>query len=89
MPARFRVADVQGHVVRGALVYMIGLLYGWITSVPEVATGIDGWATMTFQGTRALPLGSGAIVIFVRARTPQGSLLGGASTRRLVQVSVR
>jgi len=31
----------------------------------------------------------GALVLFVRARTPHGSVLAGSSTRRLIQVKIR
>lgn len=87
--ARFHVSDSSGRSVSGALVYMIGLPYGRITVVGEQPTGGDGWATMQFQPTAKFPiLRGGALVVFVRARTPQGPLLAGASTRRLVQLNV-
>ena len=38
------------------------------------------------QPTYRLPLKRSAVVMFVRARKPGGSLLAGVSTRRLVQV---
>jgi hypothetical protein len=84
--ARFRVVDTQGRPIAGALVYILGLPYGWVRSAPEVATGADGWATLTLSPTSALPRRS-SIVIFVRARKPGDSLLAGVSTRRLVQVT--
>lgn len=88
--ARFRITDSAGHPVQGALVYTIGLPYGWIRSAHEQATGADGWATITITPTTQLPLGQRrALVMFVRARNPGGSLLAGVSTRRLVQVTLR
>jgi hypothetical protein len=84
--ARFRVTDTRGYVIRGALVYAIGLPYGWIRSAPEVLTGTDGWATITLLPTRLMPLHRAAVVFFVRARKPGDNLLAGVSTRRLVQV---
>jgi hypothetical protein len=85
--ARFRVTDTRGFVVRGALVYMLGLPYGRIANVPEQATGTDGWVTFQAQPTAQLPLvNGGALVVFVRARKPGENLLAGVSTRRLVQV---
>ena len=85
--ARFRVTDTRGFVVRGALVYMLGLPYGRIANVPEQATGTDGWVTFQVQPTAQLPLvNGGALVVFVRARKPGENLLAGVSTRRLVQV---
>jgi hypothetical protein len=85
--ARFRVTDTRGFVVRGALVYMLGLPYGRIANVPEQASGTDGWAAFQVQPTAKLPLvNGGALVVFVRARKPGENLLAGVSTRRLVQV---
>jgi hypothetical protein len=85
--ARFRVTDTRGFVVRGALVYMLGLPYGRIANVPEQETGTDGWVTFQVQPTAQLPLvNGGALVVFVRARKPGENLLAGVSTRRLVQV---
>ena len=85
--ARFRVTDTRGFVVRGALVYMLGLPYRRIANVPEQETGTDGWVTFQVQPTAQLPLANGgALVVFVRARKPGENLLAGVSTRRLVQV---
>jgi hypothetical protein len=84
---RFRVTDTRGFVVRGALVYMIGLPYGRIANVPEQETGTDGYVTFQVQPTAKLPLvNGGALVVFVRARKPGDNVLAGVSTRRLVQV---
>jgi hypothetical protein len=85
---RFRVTDTRGYVIRGALVYAIGLPYGWVRNAAEIVTGTDGWAQITFTPTRAMPLRRSAIVFFVRARKPGDSLLAGVSTRRLVQVRI-
>ena len=85
--ARFRVTDTRGFVVRGALVYMLGLPYGRIANVPEQQTGTDGWVAFQVQPTARLPLvNGGALVVFVRSRKPGENLLAGVSTRRLVQV---
>ena len=85
--ARFRVTDTRGFVVRGALVYMLGLPYGRIANVPEQETGTDGYVTFQVQPTARLPLvNGGALVVFVRARKPGDNVLAGVSTRRLVQV---
>lgn len=84
--ARFHVSDTKGLSVQGALVYAIGLPYGWTYNAPEQPTGADGWATITIQPTRAIPIRRGAaLVLFVRARKPGDNLLAGVSTRRLVQ----
>ena len=88
--ARFHVADDHGLSVSGALVYVIGLPYGWTFNAPELATDAQGWATITIRPTRNMPRQRrGALVMFVRARKPGDPLLGGVSTRRLVQVGIR
>jgi hypothetical protein len=83
---RFRVSDTRGYVVRGALVYVVGLPYTWQFYAPEVLTGTDGWATLQLRPRAALPLGR-PLVLFVRARAKQDRLIAGVSTRRLVQVT--
>ena len=85
---RFRVTDTRGYVVRDALVYAIGLPYGWVRTAPEAVTGTDGWAQITFLPTRAMPLRRASLVLFVRARKPGESLLGGVAARRLVQIRI-
>jgi hypothetical protein len=84
--ARFHVSDTKGLSVQGALVYALGLPYGWTYNAPEQPTDGSGWATITIQPTRSMPLARGGeLVLFVRARKPGDSLLAGVSTRRLVQ----
>ena len=85
---RFRVTDTRGFVVRGALVYAIGLPYGWIRQAPETLTGTDGWARLTFFPTVLMPTRHASVVFFLRARKPGDTLLAGVSTRRLVQVGI-
>ena len=87
--ARFHVSDTRGFSIQGALVYALGLPYGWARNSPEVVTDSTGWATITMSPTASMPLRNGALVIFVRARKPGDNLLAGVSTRRLVQVSIR
>jgi hypothetical protein len=90
LTGRFHVSDSRGFSVQGVLVYAIGLPYDWSRNSPETTTDASGWATVTFTPTSNLPLRHGtALVIFVRARKPGESLLGGVSTRRLVQATVR
>lgn len=90
LTGRFHVSDSRGFSVQGALVYAIGLPYGWTRNSPEVATDTSGWATITFAPTARLPLTSGTeLVVFVRARKPGDSLLAGVSNRRLVQAKIR
>ena len=85
--ARFRIADTRGYIVRGALVFVVPLPYGWVTQPDEVVTGMDGWATVRMQANPQLPR-RGAIVMFVRARRGGDFVLTGVSNRRLVQMLV-
>jgi hypothetical protein len=87
--ARFHVADTKGLSVQGALVFALGLPYGWTYNAPEQATDANGWVTLTIQPTRNMPLRRGDLVMFIRARKPGDSLLAGVSTRRLVQEGIR
>jgi hypothetical protein len=87
--ARFHVSDTKGLSVQGALVFALGLPYGWTYNAPERATGADGWVTLTIRPTRNIPLRRGDLVMFIRARKPGDSLLAGVSTRRLVQEGIR
>ena len=88
--ARFQVTDTRGNFVGGALVYALGIPYGWVRNAPEVVSGGDGWATIQFVPTRLMPIHRrAALVMFVRARKPGDSLLAGVSARRLVQISIR
>ena len=83
--ARFHVSDTRGFSISGALVYVLGLPYGWVYGSPEVPTDSTGWATIQIHPTRNMPLRRGDLVMFVRARKAGDSLLAGVSTRRLVQ----
>lgn len=88
--ARFHVSDSRSHSVQGALVFAVGIPFGLVTNSPELATGGDGWVTFTFRPTSRVKFGRpGGIVFFVRARKPGEQLIGGVSTRRLVQLSTR
>lgn len=87
--ARFHVSDTRGFSISGALVYALGLPYGWVYGSPEVPTDGTGWATITIHPTRNMPVRPGDLVVFVRARKPGDSLLTGVSTRRLVQEAIR
>jgi hypothetical protein len=87
--ARFHVSDAKGLSVQGALVFALGLPYGWTYNAPEQPTDATGWATLTLTPTRNMPLGRGHdLVLFVRARKPGENLLAGVSARRLVQEGI-
>lgn len=85
--ARFRIADTRGYIVRGALVFVTPLPYGWVTQPAEVASDTDGWATVQMRANPQVPR-RGAIVMFVRARKGGDFVLTGISNRRLVQMLV-
>jgi hypothetical protein len=88
--ARFRVSDSQNHPVQGALVFVVGIPFGNMTTPPERATGPDGYATFVLRPTSRLELVSrGSQPFFVRARKASDRLIGGVSTRRLVNLSIR
>jgi hypothetical protein len=87
--ARYHVSDTKGRSVVGALVYMVGIPSNRIPRIAEGQTNSTGWAEFQFQPLAKFPIQrGGSQVIMVRARTPQGDVLAGASTRRLVQFSV-
>jgi hypothetical protein len=86
---RFHVSDTRGFSIQGALVYTIGLPYGWTFNAAEQPTDSNGWVTIVIHPTPNMPLRRGALVMFVRARKPGDNLLAGVSTRRLVQEGIR
>ena len=87
--ASFHVSDTRGFSISGALVFVIGLPYGWVYGSPEMATDSTGWATIQIRPTRNMPLRRGDLVMFVRARKAGDNLLAGVSTRRLVQEPIK
>jgi hypothetical protein len=89
--ARFHVSEVEhGKAVAGAMVRAIGVPFNRLSATPEVQTGPNGWAEVSFRVLPTFPLRPGNfVVVFVRARKPGGSVLAGVSTRRLVSVRVR
>jgi hypothetical protein len=88
--ARFRVSDTQGHPVVGALVFVVGIPFGNMTTPSEQATGPDGYVTFVVKPTARLKLrATSSQPFFVRARKAGDRLIGGVSTRRLVNLSIR
>jgi hypothetical protein len=91
--ARFRVTDEgTSHVVSGALVAVVGIPYNWVVAPAEQPTGTDGWVTIRIRTTSKMQLTRGGVLVMqVRARAPGSSaadILGGISTRRLVQLKL-
>jgi hypothetical protein len=89
--ARFHVSDSRNHSVQGALVFVVALPFGTTSTPPEAATGPDGWITFRMTPTRRVKFGArgSGIQMFVRARKAGDQLIGGVSTRRLVNLSTR
>jgi hypothetical protein len=85
--AKIKVIDTNKYVISGALVYVLPAPRNFANHPAEVATGQDGTATVTLTLTAAAPH-AGSLMLFVRTRTPQGDLLAGSSSRRLVQVRI-
>jgi hypothetical protein len=78
-------------VVSGALVYIVPVPNTWAKASAEEPTASDGWVAIKIQTTKSLPR-KGSLVMQIRARGPgntQEDILGGISTRRLVQVSLK
>jgi Ig domain of plant-specific actin-binding protein len=82
-----KVTDVNKYVISGVLVYVLPVPSNWAAKTPEVPTGQDGTARIRIQPTLKTPK-RGSLVLFVRARTPQGNLLAGSSSRRPISVRI-
>jgi hypothetical protein len=89
LTARFHVSGCGGSV-EGALVYVTAVPYGQFGIPNEQTTGSDGWATLQFTALAGYPVShkQQLLVMFVRARKPGESILGGISTRRLISFHV-
>jgi hypothetical protein len=87
---RFHVTSSCGGPVQGALVYATATPYNQFSIPAEQPTNSSGWAELRFHRMSGFPVSSKQqlIAMFVRARKPTDSLLGGISTRRLVSIHV-
>jgi hypothetical protein len=88
--ARFHVSDSRNHSVQGAMVFVVAIPFGSTTTPPETATDATGWVTFRMHATSHVQFGRpGSIPMFVRARKVGERLIGGVSSRRLVNLSTR
>jgi hypothetical protein len=85
--ATIKVIDENNHPVSGVLVYVLPTPLNFANHPAEVPTGANGTATVQLTLTAKAPK-SGGLILFIRARTPQGNILAGSSSRRLVQVKI-
>ena len=69
--------------------FVVGIPFGNVTTPPEQATGADGWVTFVIRPTSRMSSSTLNQPFFVRARKASDRLIGGVSTRRLVNLSVR
>jgi hypothetical protein len=88
--ARFRITEINaGRPVTGALVYALAVPSNRVSAANEVTTDGTGWASVTFNPLRGMPLKRGAqLTFFVRARKGGENPLAGVSSRRLVSVRI-
>lgn len=84
------VGDSCGQPVQGALVYATAVPFSQFDVPAEQATGPDGSTTLTFSRGPAYPASrrQELLALFLRARKPGETPLGGISTRQLVSVPV-
>jgi hypothetical protein len=87
---RLHVGSTCGQAVNGALVYATAVPYQQVTVPRESATDANGWVTLSFNRLAGFPATSKQqlMVLFVRARQPNGDVLAGISTRRLISLRV-
>jgi hypothetical protein len=88
---RFHVSACNGRPIQGALVYATAVPFEQFNVPPEVATGADGWATVTMHQEARFPASprQQLLAVFARARKSGENPLGGISVRRLVSFPVR
>ena len=84
------VTACGGRDVSGAIVYVTATPWDQFSTPSEAATGADGWASLSMSQADHYPAShrQELLAVFVRARKPGESILGGVSTRRLVSFKV-
>jgi hypothetical protein len=86
---RLVIVNDQGHLVRGATVWLRSAPLGLVTSSSRGTTSIDGSVRFTLSTTKRLPLRAGGrLVLFARATLPGKTLISCVTGRRLISVRV-
>ena len=87
---RFHVSACGGRTVQGAMIYTTAVPFNQYSIPAQVATGSDGWATLTLSQQAGFPAArrQQLLAVFVRASRPGDPALGGVSNRRLVSFRV-
>ena len=88
--ARIHISDTCNRPVVGARVWSTAIPYNQVNVVQGTTSG-DGYATLTFTMRSGFPANPGKqqiLAVLVRATAPNGSVLAGVSTRRVLQQRV-
>ena len=87
---RIHVSACGGRAVAGAMIYVTGVPFNQFSIPAEVATGADGWATLTMVQQSSFPASGRQqlLAMFVRASKTGDPALGGVSSRRLISFPV-
>ena len=82
---RLVIVNDQGHLVRGATVWLRSAPFGYLGSSPTATTAADGSVRFAVATTKRLPLRAGGrLVMFARATRPGRALIGCVTGRRLI-----
>ena len=86
---RLVIVNDQGHLVRGATVWLRSAPLGFLRSSSKATTAADGSVRFAVATTKRLPLRAGGrLVMFARATLPGRALIGCVTGRRLISVRV-
>jgi hypothetical protein len=90
LTVRIHVSACGGRTVQGAMVYVTAVPFNQFSIPAEVATGADGWATLTMAQQAGYPASTRQqlLAVFVRASKPGDPALAGVSSRRLISFPV-